>query len=131
MMDRHRQKRLADRKVELEDVLNTAIKHTEQSIFTRFAKADFAMFDATENAKVTFFGKCQRKAVKPRHWQLFIYLYVPRGEAVDVALLVCEADDGKKCRPTQLSESIKIKVNDWLSENQCGYLKCTVVCRIK
>ena len=115
----------------MQEALNAAIKHTEQSIFTRFAKADFAMFDATENAKVMFFGKCQRKATKPRHWQLFIYLYVPSGETVEVVLLVCEADDGKKCMPTQLTESVNKKINEWLQENQRGYLKCTVVCRIK
>ncbi len=112
--------------------LNVAIKATEQSIFTRFAKADFAMFDAVEDTKVAFFGKCQRKAVKPRHWQLFIYLYVPVGDdAVEVVPLACEADDGRKCMPPQLAESVNKKVNEWLQENQCGYLKCTVVCRIK
>ncbi len=119
----------------MQDALNAAIKATEQSIFKRFAKVDFAMFDATENAKVMFFGKCQRKAVKPRHWQLFIYLYVPVGDdavdVVDVVPLVCEADDGKKCMPTQLTESVNKKINEWLQENQRGYLKCTVVCRIK
>ncbi len=113
----------------MQDALNAAIKATEQSIFTRFAKADFAMFDATENAKVTFFGKCQRKAVKPRHWQLFIYLYVPRGEAVEVVPIVF--DSIGKCKPTELTEVINKNINEWLASNKCSYLKCTVVCRIK
>ena len=128
-MDRHRLKQLADRKVELEEALNAAIKYTEQSIFTRFAKADFAMFDATENAKVTFFGKCQRKAVKPRYWQMIAYLYVQNGEAVDVVPIVFNSVG--KCMPTDLTEIINKHINDWLSAHLCGYLKCTVVCRIK
>lgn len=68
----------------MQEALNAAIKATEQSIFTRFAKADFAMFDAVENAKVSFFGKCQRKATKPRNWQMIAYLYIPNNEAVEV-----------------------------------------------
>jgi hypothetical protein len=113
----------------MQDALNAAIKHTEQSIFTRFAKADFAMFDAVEDTTVSFFGKCQRKATKPRHWQLFIYLYVPSGEAVEVVPIVFNSVG--KCMPTELTEVINQNINNWLSENKCGYLKCTVVCRIK
>lgn len=114
------------------NALDIAVTTTENAIFKRFTKADFAMFDAVEDTKVTFFGKCQRKATKPRHWQLFIYLYVPVGDDdVEVVPLVCEADDEKKCMPTQLTESVNKKINEWLQKNKCGYLKCTVVCRIK
>ena len=114
----------------LMNALDIAVTTTENAIFTRFAKADFAMFDAVENTKVSFFGKCQRKATKPRHWQLFIYLYVPVGDdAVEVVPIVF--DSVGKCMPTELTEVINKNINNWLSENQCGYLKCTVVCRIK
>lgn len=113
----------------MQEALNAAIKATEQSIFTRFANADFAMFDATENAKVTFFGKCQRKAVKSRHWQMIAYLYVPNNEAIDVVPIVFNSIS--KCMPTELTEVINQNINNWLAENKCGYLKCTVVCRIK
>ena len=113
----------------MQEALNAAIKHTEQSIFTRFANADFAMFDATANAKVLFFGKCQRKATKPRNWQMIAYLYVPSGEAVEVVPIVF--DSVGKCKPTELTEVINKNINNWLAENKCGYLKCTVVCRIK
>lgn len=113
----------------MQEALNAAIKATEQSIFTRFAKADFAMFDAVENAKVSFFGKCQRKATKPRNWQMIAYLYVPNNEAVEVVPIVFNSVG--KCMPTELTEVINQNINNWLKENQCGYLKCTVVCRIK
>ena len=111
------------------NALDIAVTTTENAIFTRFAKADFAMFDAVENAKVSFFGKCQRKATKPRNWQMIAYLYVPSGEAVEVVPIVF--DSVGKCKPTELTEVINQNINNWLQENKCGYLKCTVVCRIK
>ena len=111
------------------NALDIAVTTTENAIFTRFARCDFAMFDAVEDTKVVFFGKCQRKATKPRHWQMIAYLYVPNSEAVDVVPIVFNSVG--KCMPTDLTEVINNHINDWLSAHQCGYLKCTVVCRIK
>ena len=111
------------------NALDIAVTTTENAIFTRFAKADFAMFDAVEDTTVSFFGKCQQKATKPRHWQIIAYLYVPSGDNVEVVPIVFNSVG--KCKPTELTEVINKNINNWLAENECGYLKCTVVCRIK
>lgn len=111
------------------NALGIAVTTTENAIFKRFARCDFAMFDAVEDTKVVFFGKCQRKATKPRHWQMIAYLYVPSGKSVEVVPIVF--DSVGKCKPTELTEVINQNINNWLLENECGYLKCTVVCRIK
>lgn len=111
------------------NALDIAVTTTENAIFKRFARCDFAMFDAVEDTKVVFFGKCQRKATKPRHWQMIAYLYVPIGKSVEVVPIVF--DSIGKCKPTELTEVINKNINEWLASNKCGYLKCTVVCRIK